>query len=287
MRYILIGLLVAVFAVSQAQASLQLHWAMDEKILIYSDFYYVPDESGNGNLGYIFTWADGGNPQLTTDAMSGNALDFNGVNDYVQQNNSTLANLLTTGSVTISAWMKTDSLATTQAAVSTLAWDGIDIGINGVSGAPRCYYANSTWTYYIAGPPVLANEWYNIAMTYVGGTGPTGPEGPFILYLNGIKVAQTSMYQGAMGGNGPYRLAAGKYSYGGSYFNGIIDEVKVYDDALSHEDILDNYLTMMFEKEYDDGYRDGLLSTDPVGEILDVLPPGIAKNLLDDRGFAK
>ena len=74
-----------------------------------------------------------------------------------------------------------------------------------------------------AGPWLLANQWTHLAATYDGTTQR--------LYVNGTQVAQRPQ-TGPIGvSNSPLRL--GGNSVWGEYFKGRIDEVRVYNRALS------------------------------------------------------
>ncbi|MDD4062228.1 MAG: LamG domain-containing protein [Candidatus Pacebacteria bacterium] len=77
------------------------HWDMDEG---YGG--QVSDKSGNGNHGTIngATWGD--NSPEWVDDVSGGALDFDGVDDYVNAGND--ASLQLTNQMTISSWIKTE-----------------------------------------------------------------------------------------------------------------------------------------------------------------------------------
>ena len=73
------------------------------------------------------------------------------------------------------------------------------------------------------GPWLLANQWTHLAATYDGTTQR--------LYVNGTQVAQRPQTGPIEVSNSPLRL--GGNSVWGEYFKGRIDEVRVYNRALS------------------------------------------------------
>lgn len=96
-------------------------------------------------------------------------------------------------------------------------------------------YVNYAWRpywYWVGGTsfPVSANTWTHVTVSYDGSEQ--------VLFKDGIQVFRRDQ-TGAIGGNGNKLLIAGRGS--GSphnFFGGMIDEVKIYDRALSRSEIL-------------------------------------------------
>jgi hypothetical protein len=179
------------------------------------------DASGNGNTGAILgaTWS--------TQGRYGNALSFNGTSSLVRVASSASLNL-TTG-LTLSAWIRpTANLGGWRTIVQREAEAYFLTASNGTAGRPAgggtfgssTPYASST-----TATPV--NAWSHVAVTYDGAT--------IRLYINGTQVAtraaggaiQTVSNPLSIGGNQPY----------GEYFQGLIDEVRVYGRALTQAEI--------------------------------------------------
>ena len=181
----------------------------------------VLDMSGNGNTGTISgaTWTAAG--------KYGGALQFNGTNAVVTVPNA--ASLRLTTGMTLEAWV--------YPTVAPTGWKAIvDKNVDGyylmASSTPNNRpAAGGTWTagnQNTAGPAALAvNTWTHLAATFDGAT--------VRLYVNGVQVAS----QGQTTALGPATgtLQIGGDAYPGEYFTGRIDEVRVYNRALSAGEI--------------------------------------------------
>jgi Concanavalin A-like lectin/glucanases superfamily len=184
----------------------------------------VSDASGTSNDGVISgaKWA--------TLGRFGSALLFDGVNDWVTINHSSSLNL-TTG-MTLEAWV--------QPAVAPVGWQTV-VG-KYQSGAPLYFlHASSdsgnrpsTGVYIggernlIGGTQLLANIWVHLAATYDGTTQR--------LYVNGIQVASRPQSGQIQTSSTPVRIG-GNHVWG-EYFKGLIDEVRIYNRALTRTEIL-------------------------------------------------
>jgi chitodextrinase len=182
----------------------------------------VTDFSGNGNTGTISgaTW--------TTQGKYGNALSFDGVNDLVVINGS--ASLNVSSAMTLEAWIYP---AASQSGWRTILQKQVDAYFLNAShsGGPLRPAGgatiNSSVRYVGASSASPVNTWTHVALTFNGST--------LQLYVNGSPVAsqstsgtiQTTSNALRIGGNVPY----------GEYFNGRIDEVRVYNRALTQAEI--------------------------------------------------
>jgi hypothetical protein len=176
----------------------------------------VTDSSGNSNNGTLngTTWS--------TSGKYGNALSFNGSSALVSIIDSASLNL-TTG-MTLEAWVNP---STTSAAWRDIIYKGSnDIyyleGSSPQGQAPAMGASFSTNPLY-ATAALAANTWSHLAATYDGAT--------LRLYVNGVQVAsraQTGAIQTSTG-----VLTIGGDPLYGQYFAGRIDEVRIYNNALS------------------------------------------------------
>ena len=177
------------------------------------------DSSGYDNHGTIYgaTWADG---------KAGKALSFDGVDDYVSVPDS--ASLDITNEITIEAWiMKPDY---------TNGWilnkeSSYNLEIAGGDNSIECNLKEQDGpghTFFFGGnfPP---NVWTHVAMTY---------DGNFLkAYLNGDELGRRSLTITIETSTSD--LLIGRRLLGTpNYFKGIIDEVRVYNRALSEEEII-------------------------------------------------
>ncbi len=182
----------------------------------------VADSSIYGNDGTVSgaSWVGG---------VSGNALDFDGTNDGVNFGNPTILQL--TGSRSVSAWIKPDqnndynTIINKGGAYSFLTYAG---------GYLRGWVmGNSEYADSISNEAIVTGEWQHVAMTF-----DVNGDKKVHLYINGEEVTYSK--HTALTGN-PISTAYGFYigtDQGTSnWFNGIIDEVKIYSKTLTAYEI--------------------------------------------------
>ena len=160
----------------------------------------------------------------TTSGKYGNALTFNGTNALVTVNNATSLQL-TTG-MTLEAWVYP---TTTTACYRDVIYKGDDNyyleATSPQSGAP---VTGGTFTSELFGTSALpVNTWSYLAATYDRST--------LRLYVNGVQVASKSATAAMAVSSNPLQIG-GNTIYG-SYYNGVIDEVRIYNRALTQAQI--------------------------------------------------
>ena len=187
------------------------------------------DSSGNNNHGTLVngpTWVDG---------KFGKALDFDGSNDYVDcGNDPSIANL--TGSLTISAWIRKDTSGTTKYFVHKGGQSNeyLDYGI-AISSAEHPFFGaditdgliSSCWDPDFEFP---LNDWTHFVGVYDGSTRK--------IFINGSELSTTS---GSIGNSESSNLNIGRRNDGTGYHDGCIDEVIIFNQALTAEEISDLY----------------------------------------------
>jgi hypothetical protein len=182
----------------------------------------VKDLSATGNDGTIQ------GAKWVKDGKIGFALSFD-VGDFVEIPHS--ESLSITDEITVMAWTNMDPGASGELAiVSKGGWAANDLPYELTQTPGGVIY----WQFYDNGgrdscspgsPPV--GEWHHIAGTYDGEV--------FKAYIDG-EFAQEWAYAGTM----PENIASvtiGKRSRGGCLFNGMIDEVAIFNRALSAEEV--------------------------------------------------
>jgi hypothetical protein len=189
----------------------------------------VNDSSGNNNQGAVAnaTWAAG---------HFGNALKFNGAtNSMVTINNS--SSLALTSGLTLEAWVNPSTLASADSGwVAAIAKDhqnsSNDIAYalyaaNGTGTPPALHLLIGGHDVGVQGTSVLAlNTWTFLAATYDGTT--------MRLYVNGSQVATRSQTGAITTTTDPLRIGG---DWSGEMFTGLIDNVRIYNRALSASDI--------------------------------------------------
>ena len=180
------------------------------------------DASGRGNPGTLLgaTWNASG--------RFGAALNFDGVNDWVTVADS--ASLDLTNAMTMMAWVRPTTTGGWRTALFKEAGNDLAYALytsGAVSGAafPSSWIGGSDLTGSAALP---TNTWTHLTATY--------DRANWRLYANGTQVA-TRAFTPAIGvSNGPLRI--GGNAIWGEWFAGALDELRVYDRALSSAEVV-------------------------------------------------
>jgi chitodextrinase len=179
------------------------------------------DASGNGSAGTITgaSW--------TTQGRNGNALSFNGTNSVVRVASSASLNL--GSAMTLSAWIRPTASQSGWRTIVQRQAEAYFLDASGdAPGRPTGGGTLGGGVHYTNGPTANpVNAWTHVALTYDGSM--------LRLYVGGTQAAtraatgaiQTSTNPLWIGGNSPY----------GEYFQGLIDEVRVYNRALTQAEI--------------------------------------------------
>ena len=178
----------------------------------------VNDASGNGNNGTISgaTW--------TTSGKYGNALTFNGTSALVTINNA--PSLQLTSGMTLEAWVYPTTVSNVWRDVIYKGNDNYYVeGTSSNSSLPAMRCTSGSPLYGTL--PLTVNTWAHLAATYDGAT--------MRLYVNGVQVASRAQTGAIATSTNPLQI--GGDSFYGQYFAGLIDEVRIYNQALSVAEI--------------------------------------------------
>ena len=207
-------------------ADLMGEWRFDENTGIEAK-----DSSGYDNHGTLVNFSDP--PDWTDQGIFDNALVFDGVNDYV--NCGTDPSLTLLNAITMEAWVFPTSHANypriVKFGVSESNSQGTHLQLT-TSDYFRFYIGDGTVKRYASKQGNL-NEWTHLVGTFDGQN--------VILYMNGV-LADSSAFSAAttISYNNSSRYI-GTFSSGSSPFIGTIDEVRVYDRALSSAEVYKLY----------------------------------------------
>ena len=207
--------------------------------------------AGNNNTGSLMN-----NPQWVTGILSNAVKLDRESNQYVQAVNNSDSLSISSGGISITAWIKPDQVFGEMALVSkdklaASARGNYSLIVNnghlefGFSPQPT---GADVWIQ-TTGPVVPANRWTFVAVTFNFGTS----EKP-IIYVNGKPVPVGSWQGSGDQANAPNTypdpIYIGSSIDSGWFFDGVIDEVKLFDSVLPPEEIAAevdfNYLPLVF-----------------------------------------
>src|SRR5215831_4671730 len=185
----------------------------------------VTDASGNGNNGTISgaTW--------TTQGQFGSALNFSPPS-WVTVDDSTSLDL--TSGMTLEAWIYPAATPSTWTTVIFKEYPAVNNQVYGLyGGSPSTLPLIDVYTdtiHELYGPtPLPINSWTFLAATYDAADGQS-------LFVNGTQVAHVAGSGNMATSTGALRI--GGNSLFGEYFTGVIDNIRIYDRALTQAEIL-------------------------------------------------
>ena len=217
-------------------AVLNMPFDTDVAVITYGAIKDYSTYENNGTLG-------GGNnnnkPTWNSSGKIGGAYNFDGSDDYI--NISSSSSLNPTKEITMEAWVKFDDSVSSQVIIRkwTSGQQDLQLIYNG-AGTFRGYIYPGTLTDAVCG--VNAGEWYYVVVS--ANTTMTK------VYVNGILNATTSRSADIGTGNGELWIGRNP-EFSNLPFDGIIDEVRIYNITLTPEQIYANYLAGNASRNYD------------------------------------
>jgi len=183
------------------------------------------DSSGYDNDGEIRN----SEADEATTGKYGTAWNFDGVDDYVEVPDS--ASISVTGDLTIEAWIYGKNLTATNPNI--VAKDSNNAYRFRIQGGDDLWLLlnNGTYETYSVDTTITENNWYHVAVTV------DFTEQKVRFYVNGelqgspITTTKTFIQDSA----GPLRI--GTYNGASEFWNGTIDEVRIYNRALTEDEI--------------------------------------------------
>ena len=179
------------------------------------------DASGRGHYGTI----KGANYVA---GRFGRALRFDGYNDWVTVADNDELDLR--NALTIEAWVNPDRLSYWRTVVIKERSESQAYALYASEDTPEpSGYVNISGDYKsVRGTALPIGTWSHVAVTYNGSM--------LRFYVNGVEVSQRAVTGRIVTGGGPLRI--GGNSIWGEFFDGMIDEVRVYGVAISPEEIM-------------------------------------------------
>jgi len=214
------------------------YWKLDDNNALTS----VIDYTNKGNTGTAYSSTATSTSVLSTStAMIGRAMSFDGGNDWVGVD-TVLTSLNYTTKGTISLWAKVNQLKNYNTFIGFsggLANHQLRIIVDSSGLLIAITYDNAqVWTFSSNSQVIFANTWYHIVLVQDG----VSP----VIYVNGILVPITFSY--SVDKTHWFHNAFTSAKIGqmgvtaGTYMDGLIDEVKIWNYARSAEQIGQDYI---------------------------------------------
>ena len=203
-----------------------------KEVVINGNYAYVAVDSATKQL-QIIDVVDPSNMFVVGQASVGNvaALNFDG-NDKATIPDS--PSLRPSSAVTVAAWIKPAVLSDTRTVVNKQLSSGFDSYVLGTTqGTKARFCAAETGTNCANGGTLSAGVWQYLTGTFNGATIRT--------YMNGVEVATLAWTNPLTYSAYPVLIGVEDQGYLANYFYGKIDEVRIYNRALTVAEILAYY----------------------------------------------
>ena len=188
------------------------------------------DSSGNNNHGSLINGA-----VVIDDPVRGKILFLDGVDDYVDLGNSSSLDLSGSAQATVAAWVKIAATKNHNSILSKGEWkDAYSLLIKGDTTPVNLLWTGNDTSVFSA-DPIPVNTWTHVATTINGDL--------TTFYINGQISGATNQDRGNGIDNTAVDVCLGREQYSGSlpagrwFFNGAMDEVRIYRVALAPGDI--------------------------------------------------
>ena len=183
---------------------------------------------------------------MAADNFPGAALDFDGIDDYVEVSDDSSLNA--TNTLTMEVWVKLDNSSNDQKVVGKSSiGSGYVLGVVNGKLYPEIWDSGGT-KYSFQSGSIPSSEWTHLAVTWTTG-------GQIVGYVNGVQVNSIAASSNPIGTtSNSLVIGAAPWNLSDHRVAGQIEEVRIWNVALSETQIRDNmYLTL-------DGTESGLVS---------------------------
>jgi hypothetical protein len=216
-----------------------LHLKMDEKVA--GDAQTIYDTSGNENHGTTEWGANASGMDCTKPGKYGFGCDFDGVDDYVNAgSDSSLDDL---GQMTFSAWIKPDTFNTNDTVFSKNTGGNFAKAIHfRGTNSLRWFikHATTDMRIYTNDNVISTGVWQHVAVTWNGGSAITDGN----VYINGLSVRNDGACTAGVGNieddSGGDLIVGDTMGYSDYDFDGLIDDVKIYNYVRTSEQIIED-----------------------------------------------
>ena len=196
----------------------------------------INDISGNDNDGtMILSSIDGkiyGNAEWKT-GKYGNAIDFDGVDDYVEIPNSASLNI-TGNEISCAAWVYIGDQSNDIGIIAKGPSSNQESYMLGIQNdeKPRMRVYTDSYAQAVASDPLSQNEWHHLVGTYDGAQ--------IKIYVDGA-LANSVPKNGSIISSLDPAVIGRRVLSDSRFYNGRIDDVRIYNRALYPEEVVDQY----------------------------------------------
>jgi hypothetical protein len=242
------------------------HWKLDD------GEGTIAVDSANGLDGILM-----GDPQWADGKIDG-ALDFDGDGDYVDCGTNETLNSLNEA-ITASAWINIRSITTAWMAVMAKGENAWRISVNGETTGMHFGFSGGDrgWQAANSASELPFNEWHHVAATYNLQNGG-------LIYLDGVVDGNNPDLGGVQMNEMPFLIGENPEATG-RFFDGLIDDVRIYDGAMTAEQI---QAVMTPKLEPVDPGTEGLVAYFPLdNDVLDASGNGNDGTIDGDPTFVE
>jgi hypothetical protein len=170
-------------------------------------------------------------PKWNSTGIIGGGYTFNGTTNYITLTNTPLN---FTGNFSLSMWVKFKRLGTAQSLISKAEGGGYELAVNASNYTLMAAYSGGDYRFAYSNTKMVTGQWYHL----VGVVNDTS----VLLYVNGtLQNSIGTLSGGVTSTNYPLCLGVNPGSSYIYYFNGTMDEIRVYNRTLSADEILSMY----------------------------------------------
>lgn len=198
------------------------------------------DLSGHGNHGTLTN-------MVPADDWTARGLHFDGVNDYVDVGDDASLDITGTG-ISITAWINTNDISLNYQMIVTKRYGSVNTNYQLDLRGTRIRHGDvlfgfddpiNSWVFWRTDSAQISNDtWYHVAATY-------DESNDAIIYVNGQSkaVTRSGTIQALPTNSEPVRIGTYKeYVTYYDFFDGLIDEVRIYNRSLSASEVIEDYI---------------------------------------------
>lgn len=245
MRFLFVILILTAFVASFANAADE----SDDSLILYFSFDELDGDMTIDHSQYGNNGSTKGAPELV-DGKFGKALKFNGTSDWIEVPHDPILTVET--SITVMAWINAERLS----GPNNAQWQGILSKGNSprsysfyTETANQCLHLSAGGGSVCTGK-IAVNEWQHVVGQVDDGT--------HRYWLNGVNVGESGGKSALPGAADTSVVYVGTSAEGASrLFQGLIDEVRIWNRALSEEEVI---------AEMESGYQSGT-AVDPRAKL--------------------